>query len=151
MVESSIMTYMVVQRSTGELMHRLYHPHVYPLLFPCGTDAAGNVCCPMLRDLSQPMAVTAERQLRLTEWGRLAFVYRIECQARGLPHVHMLLIFASSGSTCPFPAPTPTQPPTLQTTLHNDGHQEALHAVPPITSPSLAAPRSTRAASLQLQ
>ena len=80
-----------------------------------------------------------------------AFVYRIEWQARGLPHVHMLLIFASSGSTCPFPAPTPTPPPTLQTTLHNDGHQEALHAVPPITSPSLAAPRSTRAASLQLQ
>ena len=25
-------------------------------------------------------------------WGRLAFVYRIEWQARGLPHAHMLLI-----------------------------------------------------------
>jgi hypothetical protein len=81
----------VVERSAGPLMfihdgHRLYHPLAYPLLFPCGTDgwhedmvvvnAEGNECCLMLRLLSHPMAVTAERRLSLTEWGRFYIMHR---------------------------------------------------------------------------
>ena len=85
----------VVQRAQGPSLmsisdgHSLYHPLAYPLLFPLGTGgwnedmvvvnpegAIPSAALLTAPDMSRIAAVTSERRLSLTEWGRYHLMHR---------------------------------------------------------------------------